>query len=128
MRVTPRKYAQVLATCLTDSSDQAEIIRRFLALLRRHKQFKLLPKILIAFEKEWALRSGTAKISVEYPGKFKESLTHLHDILEKKLDKKITLMSKPNDALIGGFRLRMDDTLMDASIAGALKNFTHSLT
>ena len=128
MKITPQKYAQALAETLYDAKEPSAVIQRFLALLRRRKQFKLLPKILHAFEKEWNTRHGVIKMAVVYPAKFKDSVAHLGKSIEEKLGKKVEITAAPSDSLIGGFRVHIEDTLLDASIEGQLKALAQALS
>ena len=121
MKITPLKYAQALAQILEGDTDPREIIKNFLTLLQRKKQFRLLPKILLAFEEQWALRRGVVKMDVVYPEKFEISLAELEKNLATKLGKKIDMRTKPSKTLLGGFRIRVEDTLIDASLEGRLK-------
>ncbi len=87
-------------------------------MLRRRKQFRLLPKIVQAFEEEWNARNGLVKISVTYPKKFEGSVEDFEKSLSAKLGKKVVMSKTPSDSLIGGLRLHMGDTLIDASLEG----------
>ena len=103
MKITPRKYAQALAQTLEDTDDAVSIIRNFLTMLQRRKQFRLLPKILQAFEQEWAHRRGIVKVEVMYPEKFESSLAELEKNLSEKLGKKIN--TKAHDEYTIGYRI-----------------------
>lgn len=127
MKITPRKYAQALAQTLEDKDDTVSIINNFLKMLQRRKQFRLLPKILQAFEQEWANRRGVVRMEVTYPEKFESSLAELEKNLSEKLGKKIEMRAKPSKTLIGGFRLKVEDSLIDASIEGRLKDLERHL-
>lgn len=119
MKITARKYAQALALML-DSAEKT-IIENFLALLRQRKQTRLLPKILKSFETEWLKRRGYTKVQVAYPKQFASSLPELEAALKAKLGDNIHMESKPAEDLIGGYQVRVDDILIDASIQGRLK-------
>jgi len=127
MKITPQKYAQALAETLHESREPSTLIQNFLSLLRRRKQFKLLPKILSAFEREWNTRHGVIKMAVMYPTKFKDSVATLAKSVEAKLGKKVEVTSTASDSLIGGFKVHIGDTLLDASIEGQLKTLERSL-
>lgn len=127
MKITPRKYAQALADMMEKSSDKVAAIRNFLAFLRRKKQFRLLPKVMLAFEKEWNAREGIVKLSVTYPEKFEQSVAELGRKIGASLGKKVAIQSKPSQKLIGGFTVQMDDTLIDASVQGRLKSLEQKL-
>lgn len=127
MRITPKKYAQALAQTLEEKEDAKAIIRNLLTLLRRRKQFRLLPKILQAFEEEWSRRRGIVKMNVTYPTKFADSLAELEERLKKQLGKSIDMHAQPSDSLIGGFRIRMEDILIDASLEARLNALSRRL-
>lgn len=126
MKVTPRKYAQALALML-DTAEKT-IISNFLTILRQRKQSKMLPKILQALEEEWYKKRGIRVVTVSYPPKFESSLPELEMKLKEKLGEKIRLKKIPIENLIGGFTLKVDDTLIDASVSGGLRELTQRLT
>ncbi|MBI5412889.1 F0F1 ATP synthase subunit delta [Candidatus Peregrinibacteria bacterium] len=127
MKITPRKYAQALADMMETSSSKIASIKNFLAFLRRKKHFRLLPKVMQAFEKEWNARSGIVKLSVTYPEKFAQSVAELERKVGASLGKKVTVKAKSSPKLIGGFTVQMDDTLIDASVQGRLKSLEQKL-
>lgn len=126
MKITAQKYAQALALML-DSAEKT-IIENFLALLRQRKQSRLLPKILKSFETEWRKQRGYTKVQVSYPKKFENDLPELEAALRAKLGDKIHLATTADDELIGGYQVRVDDTLIDASIQGRLRALEHKIT
>lgn len=103
------------------ATDQRSIVHNFLSLLRRRKQFRLLPKILQAFEREWNTRHGIFSMTVSYPPKFENSIELFSENIGKKLGKKIEMKKIPSEKIIGGARVHMEDTVIDASIEGQLK-------
>jgi F-type H+-transporting ATPase subunit delta len=127
MKITPRKYAQALAQTLEEKEDPKAIIRNLLAFLRRRKQFRLLPKILQAFEEEWSRRRGIVRMRVTYPARFAQSLQELKEYFEKALGKTIEITDKPSETILGGFRVQIDDTLIDASLETRLNALKHRL-
>ena len=127
MKITPRKYAQALADMMNSSSDKVSTVKDFLAFLRRKKQFRLLPKVMQAFEKEWNARNGIVKLSIAYPEKFEQSVAELGRKIGASLGKEVTIQSKSSKKLIGGFTVQVDDTLIDASILGRLKSLEQKL-
>lgn len=128
MKISPKKYAVALSEVLQKSADPAQTIKNFLTSLRRRKQMKALPKVLSAFEEIWNQAHGIEKIEVEYPQKFEAALKEFEKKLSSASGKKVIFRAKTNDALIGGFRLRSGDTLIDASIKGRLKALEQRLT
>lgn len=128
MKISPKKYAQALSEVLQKSADPAQVIKNFLFCLCRRKQMKTLPKILSAFEEIWNHAHGIEKIEVEYPQKFESQLSEFEKKLLSASSKKAIFKTKASDALIGGFRLRSGDTLIDASIKGRLNALAQKLS
>lgn len=127
MKITPRKYAEALSNVLDGSSDPSAAVNNFLLLLRRRKQFKLLPKIVQAFESMWRQKKGIVKMEVTYPAKFEASVSELKKVLGEKLGKEIELHTNPSPSLIGGLSVRLEDKLIDASVDGRLKALERAL-
>lgn len=128
MKITPRKYAQALAQTLEEKDDPKAIIRNLLALLRRRKQFRLLPKIIEAFEREWNRRRGIVKLKVTYPAQFENSINELEKKLRSILRSKLWIVPHPSSTLIGGLRIETEDTLIDGSLESRLKELSQKLT
>lgn len=118
MKISPRKYAQALALML-DTAEKT-IIGNFIEVLRQRKQTKMLPKILRAFEEEWLKQRGIKKIDILYPKSFESSLLELEERLTDIVGEKLKIKALPSNDLIGGFKIKIDDTLIDASVEGNL--------
>lgn len=126
MKITPQKYAQALAAALEESKDASLTMQNFLSMLRRRKQFRLLPKIVMAFEREWSTRKGIVRVDVAYPKKFESSVAELETSLSQKLGKTIQSHAKPSGTMIGGYRIKVDDVLVDGSLEGRLTKLAFS--
>lgn len=120
MKITPKKYAQALAMMMDANADRT-VIANFLKLLKQRRQLKLLPKIVSAFQQEWLKRKGITRIDIVYPEKFEESLREFEQQLHRMLGDKLHISASPSESLIGGMQCRIEDTLIDASIASNLK-------
>jgi F-type H+-transporting ATPase subunit delta len=127
MKLTPRKYAQALVEVLHSAADPKEEINNFLLLLRKKKQIRLLPKILQAFEILWAEHQGVVKIEVSYPAKFQSSVVELERRLTEVTGKKMDIIAREEKGLIGGFKVKFGDTLIDASLRGRLHALSKKL-
>lgn len=125
MKITPRKYAQALALML-DSAEKT-IIGNFLEVLRRRNRLKWLPKIMKAFEEEWLKRRGFSRIEIQYPPKFESSVQGLEHSLRQKFGDKLKIQTSAENDIIGGLRVKVDDTLIDASVETGLKRLAARL-
>lgn len=125
MKLTPKKYAQALAQVISEKdADAKSVAKNFLDTLRRRRQTKLLPAILSQLERQWCEIQGITSIEVEYAPKFKDSL----EVLQKALkSEKVLIHATPKEELIGGYRIKIDDTLIDASLIGQLTQLSNKL-
>lgn len=128
MKLTSRKYAQALVEVLGAETESALVIKNFLVLLRKRKQMRLLPKILQIFEELWNEKQGIVKLEVTHPSKFASSAVELAQILEQALGKKVEMHLKSADDLLGGFKVKFGDTMIDASLKGKLNALSKKLT
>lgn len=136
MKITPRKYAQALAQAFEEIKDPqdpqvvTQYIASLLALLRRRKQFRLLSKIVEAFEHEWNRRRGIVKLKVTYPAQFKNSITELEEKLRSigmRGLASLCISGQRSSTLIGGVRIEIEDTLIDGSLETRLKTLAKKL-
>lgn len=121
MKISPRKYAQALAQVLGSDQNPEAAAKNFLELLRRRKQLKLLPKIVQLLDDELSKERGIIKMEISFPPKFKDSLNDFKNNLAKSLGRELEIHEKPAENLIGGFRVKAGDTLIDASMKGRLE-------
>lgn len=125
MKLTAKKYAQALAQLLAEKDVTPKTVaKHFIDTLRRRKQTKLLPSILKHVQTEWCKANGITQIEVEYAPKFKDSLEAFENALK---DKNVLVHATPREDLIGGYRIKIDDLLIDASLKGRLNTLAHQL-
>lgn len=127
MKITPLKYAQALVQSMKEGKDPKSLVKNLLSILRQKKQFRLLPKIVQTFEIEWNKKQGIVKIEVTYPEKFESSLAELEKKIAEKTTKQLDIRAKKSEALIGGFRVCIDGTLIDASLETRLNELKTKL-
>ncbi|MFY9463249.1 MAG: F0F1 ATP synthase subunit delta [Candidatus Sungiibacteriota bacterium] len=129
MRSTSGQYAHALIDALVEASDDArpQIIRRFLALLRKNKDMRRLGAIMRKVEKQSLADQGLYKIAVSSVSPLTEKTKNE---IEKSLAKKLLWEETIDPALLGGIRILIDDELLiDASARHRLDrmfNFTAS--
>lgn len=115
MRYTVTQYSEALAAALADAAadKQPQMIRRFLHLLQKNKDAKLLGAIVRKTERQWfgsqkLHRVAVASASPIQPAVKKE--------IEAALDKKPVWEETIDPSLLGGIRVLIDDELLiDAS-------------
>lgn len=127
MKLTPRQYAELLYA-LTAEAKKSELegrLRRFARFLVERRATSLLPRIVAAFNELWNDEQGIAEIELtsarEMGGEFKRKLA-------KALGAKTaTWKSQIDSSLIGGVTVKVNDTVIDGSIAGFLRELKRAL-
>lgn len=96
-------------------------IKRFLSLVSQRRRMEFFHRMLYSFislyRKEHAIRTGI--LTTAFPAEiFKE---RLEGIVHEKTGAEVCLDMKVDPEIIGGFVLRLDDVLVDASVEGRFK-------
>jgi F-type H+-transporting ATPase subunit delta len=105
-----------------------ETVINFFGLLAQNKREQYLPEMCYNYHQYYKQEKGIkeAVLTTAQPldVKYKEEILQL---LKKKFKLNIELNDQVNEELIGGFRLRIDDQQIDASIASKLKKIKKEL-
>lgn len=126
MTITAKQYAAALLSLTEGKSGKAleKAIKEFLQYLQAHGAMGKVQEILRSIDGAWKKRYGAANILVEtaHP-------------LSKKMREEIqalapgaTLTERVSPELIGGARIRIDDRLIDGSVAGSLTRLKQALS
>ncbi len=97
-------------------------------LLAENNRLGVLPEIAALFAQRKAEHEGTVEVELTtaYPLKpAQEKL--LAEALKAKLGREVRIASHEDPELIGGFRLRAGDMVIDSSVAGQLNQLAHEL-
>ncbi len=101
----------------------------FLLLTIENKREQYLEQIILDFNELYKKALGITEVqlttAVEVDEKIKQEFTNT---LKKILESKIDLQHNINPDIIGGFILRIDDRLLDLSVASQLKHIKKELT
>lgn len=106
-------------------SDEGENLVRLLA---QNGRLALLPEIAALYEARKAEHEGTVEVELTtaYPLKPAQEQV-LSEALKAKLGREVRIHSQEDPELIGGFRLRAGDMVIDGSVAGQLTQLAHEL-
>ena len=102
---------------------------QFIQLLACNGRLLLLPTIAGMFQSHLNEKNQSEEVDVysSYPLN-NEQLNDIQGKLERKLNKKVTLVQHQDSSLIGGVRIQGKGWIMDASIEGRLKALARNLT
>lgn len=126
MAITPKQYAEALLAGTQEiaEKDYDKVINNLIEILKTNNDLSLFEKIITEFETLSASAHHSAKITSAGPINVdKDILTSLNKIAGEKL----TTENEIDESLIGGVVIRIDDTLIDASIKNSLNNLKTKL-
>ena len=97
-------------------------------LLIEYKRLNILPEISQAFEALKATDEGTLEAEIIVASKpTDQEIDTLVKSLEKKFNKKIDAKVTIDEAIIGGIKVIVGDTVIDASVREQLQNLAYAL-
>jgi F-type H+-transporting ATPase subunit delta len=103
--------------------------QNLIRILVEYKRLSILPAISSAFEELKAAEEGT--IDAQIVAAVKPTATVTKDLVKKieaKFGKKVTASVVVDPEIIGGMKIIVGDTVIDASVKGQLQNLAYSLT
>lgn len=118
--------ANFLKVCGDKLNDNAQ---NLIKVLIEYGRLPLLPAITSAFEELKAQDEGT--LDAQIIAAAKPSATEVKDLvkrLEAKFGKKIEASVTVDPEIIGGIKIIVGDTVIDASVKGQLQNLAYALT
>jgi F-type H+-transporting ATPase subunit delta len=122
MKLTPKNYAKILylSTAGLPEEKIEDVVKNFIKLLIKNNNLNLIEKIINEFEKFSKKESGFVqlKLTSAFPldSKIIEKISAFLNL--KKEQTEIEMQIDKN--LIGGFILKFDDRILDASVRGKL--------
>jgi F-type H+-transporting ATPase subunit delta len=106
-------------------SDEGQNLVRLLA---ANGRLAVLPEIAALFEKRKAEHEGTIDVVVTSAFELKPAQEQqLAEALKRRLGREIRITSEHDPELIGGFRLRAGDIVVDGSVSGQLTQLANQL-
>ncbi len=106
-------------------SEEGQNLVRLLAANRR---LSVIPEIAALFEARKAEQEGSIDVQVTAAFELQPELEQqLAAALKRKLGRDIRITSEQDADLIGGFRLRAGDMVIDGSVSGQLGKLAHEL-
>ena len=128
MKLTPQQYAQALHNALEDSNpkDHDLIMDNFVKILSQNADLEKYSEIEVEYKKIIRKSDGIteAEVTVARELEINSGLMHqLNNIVGTKLE----IKKKMDAGIVGGIILRVDDTLLDASVKTQINNLKQGL-
>ena len=132
MKISAQQYAQALFDSVALKSDKEVkvVLKSFVEILGRNRELNRAPEIIIAFTELWNKANGELSAQLvsarELGPTAKETVT---DYLKEKTGaKKVILEEEIDKKLIGGFVLRYDSKVVDASLKTSLEDLKNKIS
>ncbi len=121
------KKMEIIAAILKD--EVSETTMKFLALISKSRREKIIPNLseefILMYNEFIGLKKVDLYSAVELPSSLKNKIMK---VLAEQTDKRIELTQNIQEDLIGGFVLKMDDMLFDASLKNQLSKIKNHLS
>lgn len=124
-KITIQQYAQSLHEAISDSNpkDHDKVIDNLIKILKTNGDLGNYEKIVDAYEKILEQAGNTTKIEVTTTSQTEVSPALLKELNKFAHENKHTeVATKKDDSIIGGVLIKVDDTLIDASLKNQLDN------
>lgn len=129
MKFNPKQYAQTLLE-LAEGATKKEIpalVEQFVQFLVRTRQWRLAEGVLGQIQDLVRAEEGKVKVVVESANRIeKHTRQHILDFLRKTEDE-VEFEEKIDPTVLGGVKLRLNDLLVDATLAGQLDRLRQQL-
>ncbi|MCX6129513.1 MAG: ATP synthase F1 subunit delta [Proteobacteria bacterium] len=111
--------------CVEKQMQSPDILRKFLGTLVEHRRTALLPELAGAFRKLVQQSRGQVDALVTAAVVLEEGeLNSIKSNLESLLHKKINLVQALDDSILGGFVIRVENSVLDISLKTKLEHMT----
>jgi F-type H+-transporting ATPase subunit delta len=127
-KLTSSQYAQALFEAVSETAphDHDKVLDNFVKILAQNGDLGKYEEIDAEFRKLKLLSQGIkeAEVTIAKEVEMNSSLIHkLNEIIGNKVE----IKKKVDESIIGGVVVRVDDTLIDASVRTQLNNLNNSL-
>lgn len=128
MKLTAAQYAQALFEALQQSSpkDQDLVLERFVKILAGNGDLGKYEQIENEYRRLDLQKQGIKEAEVTFARKM-ESNGKMLEELNRIVGNRLNLKSKTDPGIIGGVIVKVDDTLIDASVKSQINHLTQSL-
>ncbi len=116
--VLPSRKQKICSTLLTEFAPH---LAKLVVLTIKNGRENNLPNIMLQYQKLYRNQNGIARVEIESAAELpSENINAIKNYLEQTLGKSIEVEHHIVPDLLGGFRLIIDDRLMDKSVKGEL--------
>lgn len=128
MKLTSQQYAQALfdAVAETDPKDHEAVLDNFVRILKQNGDLGKYEEIDAEFRKLKLASQGIQEAKITVAKDIEINHTIISE-LNKAVNGKLEIKQKIDESIVGGVVVRVDDTLIDASVKTQLDKLNQSL-
>lgn len=128
MKFTTKQYAESLFEVIEQSSpkDHDKVIDNFVRILKANGDLASYEKIVQEYEKLLLISQNTSKVDITTASGASPSPSLLKELNQYAKDK-VVIQKNTDDSIIGGIVIKVDDTLIDASLKTQLDSLESNL-
>ncbi len=125
-KFTPTQYAEALLDAISETApkDHGKVLDNFVRILAANGDLGLHDKIEAAYRSLQLKRQGIKEAEVTFAREINPNIIHE---LNKVVQGKAEFKTKIDEGIVGGVVVKVDDTLIDASVKTQLHNLNQSL-
>jgi len=131
MKISARQYAQCLYELVSSESEDKikKILPKFVVLLEKHRALSLAPAVIAAFTEIWNKEHGEVMAELTSARELKsEAKEMIVDYLKNKSGATEVILDEQVDQnILGGFVLKYNNKIVDASLRSSLESLKNSL-
>jgi F-type H+-transporting ATPase subunit delta len=131
MKLTAHQYAKTLHETLQDTAakDHESVLDNFANVLAQNNDLKIFEEVMQEFEKLEKASKGIKMASVTSAQPLdKHSEKEIIEHLNKMVSGKVEIRKQIDEKLLGGVVIKLDDTLIDASVKKSLEDLKQELS
>ena len=132
MKITIKQYAQSLYEVLAEIESEADVkvaLNNFVKLLSVRRSLNKAGKIIAEFEKNWNRERGIVEGELISARELDKNIAPLlHGSIAKLLKaKEVNLKNQIDKSILGGFIVKVGDTVIDGSVRNQLQSLKSKL-
>jgi F-type H+-transporting ATPase subunit delta len=128
MKISPQNYAQALYEAVQDANpkDHDLILDNFAKILAQNGDLNIVEKIDEEYRRLEMKEKGIREAEVTF-ARSQEINSTMVNQLNEIVGNKVEIKSKVDEGIVGGVIIKIDDTLIDASVRTQLENLNQQL-
>lgn len=123
--IVSRELLEAVFANMTNQLSSSDLLKRTIGMLIENKRTLILPELTLSFEREVMKQRGIVEAVLTSAVQLEEAeIEGIKARFEKLFQKKIILTQKVEKSVLGGFVVRIENSVLDLSLKTKLENMT----